>query len=219
MPRRLPTLVELHHDVNKAFENDQLNLLLNQPPSKEWLKKYPAVMGIQGEYLPIDKVDFLMDYIFQEWRPEILREGLMLNSVYMVVRLHYKNPLTGEWTFKDGCGAVPVQVDSTHPDGSKVRPTELDFIKSRAIQIALPVAKQQAIKDAAEEIGKLFGRDLNRKDTIMFAGAYGNDSAPSAPAQSYQQPQQPAQAQQQQQQQQQTQPAAQANFAFNANDL
>jgi hypothetical protein len=35
--------------------------------------------------------------------------------------------------------------------------------------MALPIAESYAIKDASEKIGKLFGRDLNRKDTMGFA--------------------------------------------------
>lgn len=34
--------------------------------------------------------------------------------------------------------------------------------------MAFPLAKSQAIKDACHHFGKLFGADLNRKDTISF---------------------------------------------------
>jgi ABC-type transporter lipoprotein component MlaA len=34
--------------------------------------------------------------------------------------------------------------------------------------MALPIAKTFAIKDATGHLGKIFGRDLNRKDTIPF---------------------------------------------------
>jgi hypothetical protein len=37
---------------------------------------------------------------------------------------------------------------------------------------ALPSAESYALKDAAEKIGDLFGRNLNRKDTIAFSGRY-----------------------------------------------
>jgi hypothetical protein len=177
MEKQLPTLAELHHDVQTAFKNDQLNLLLNQPPHQNWLKKYPAEMGIVGggSYLPIDKIEFMLTRIFQEWYPEVIRFEQLFQSVAVHVRLHYKNPLTGEWSFKDGVGAAPVQTDK----GSSA--ADLGSIKTRAVQIALPIAKSAAIKDAAECFGTLFGKDLNRKDTVMFAGAYG-ESVPSAPA-------------------------------------
>ena len=42
----LPKLADLHHDVQAAFKNDQLNLLLNQPPHVAWLKKFPAEIAL-----------------------------------------------------------------------------------------------------------------------------------------------------------------------------
>jgi hypothetical protein len=168
----LPTLAELHYDIDKAFKNDQLNLLLHQPPHKSWLKEFPAVMGIKGEYMPIDKVQFTLTRIFQEWYAQVVSYTALFQSVAVHVRLHYKNPLTGEWAYKDGVGACPIQTDK----GTSA--ADLGSIKTRAVQIALPIAKSAAIKDAAEELGPLFGRDLNRKDTVMFAGAYG-DGAPA----------------------------------------
>ena len=174
--KQLPSLADLHKSPQDAFKNDQFNLLLNQPPHASWVKKFPKEMGIPGggEYLPIDKVDFLLTYIFQDWHPEVMSVQMLLNSVAVHVRLHYKNPLTGEWSFKDGVGACPVQVDQG------ASPVDLNKIKSRGVQIALPIAKSTAIKDAAEELGALFGRDLNRKDIIAFAGAYSAEPAPES---------------------------------------
>lgn len=171
----LPTLAELHYNVQEAFKNDQLNTLLNQPPHKDWLKEYPAVMGIKGEYLPIDKIDFMLTRIFQQWHPEVISYSVLFQSIAVHVRLHYKNPVTGEWSFKDGVGACPVQVDA----GKNA--SDLGAIKSRAVQMALPIAKTNAVKDAAEELGALFGRDLNRKDTVLFSGSYGEQPITGKP--------------------------------------
>lgn len=169
----LPTLAELHHDPQLAFKNDELKLLLNQPPHKTWLKKHPLAktqndqnQSVPSEYIPIDKVEFMLDRIFQEWRIEVLQAQVMFQSIAVTVRLHYKNPVTGEWSFHDGVGAKSVQVNQ----GASA--ADLSAIKDAAVQMALPSAKSYAIKDAAEHLGSIFGRDLNRRDTIMFAGAY-----------------------------------------------
>lgn len=116
----------------------------------------------------------MLTRIFQEWYPEVIRFEQLFQSVAVHVRLHYKNPLTGEWAYKDGVGACPVQTNA----GTSA--ADLSAIKNNAIQLALPAAKSYAIKDAAECFGALFGKDLNRKDIIMFAGAYGEhpQSAP-----------------------------------------
>jgi hypothetical protein len=57
---------------------------------------------------------------------------------------------------------------------------DLGAIKQDAVMKALPAAESYAIKDAAEKLGILFGKNLNRKDTIGFAGAYSKDE--KAPA-------------------------------------
>src|SRR5688572_3914627 len=109
--KALPKLADLHKNPNEAFKNDQLNLLLNQPPSDDWTKKHPTATVkndkgdfVKAKYLPIDKVEFMLSYIFQQWRIEIKDIKLVLNSVLAIVRLHYLNPVTGEWSFHDGVG-------------------------------------------------------------------------------------------------------------------
>lgn len=169
----LPTLADLHHDVQGAFKNDQLNLILNQPPHASWIKKHPMT---KGDYIPIDKIEFLLKRIFGEYRIEVISFSGLFNSIAVHVRLHYKHPITGEWNYHDGVGAAPVQTDA----GKSA--SDLAAIKNGAIQMALPAAESYAIKDAAEKFGTLFGSDLNRKDTILFSGSYSEPPA---------QPQQP----------------------------
>lgn len=43
-----------------------------------------------------------------------------------------------------------------------------NYAKSSGVQIAAPAAETYAIKDAAEKFGKLFGKDLSRKDTLSY---------------------------------------------------
>jgi hypothetical protein len=177
--RQPPTIVDLinmHANPQLAFQTDQLKMLLNQPPPEDWIKKHPTakVKNDQGEsvsarYLPIDKVEFNLDFIFGQWYPEILREGVILNAAYVVVRVHYYNPFTGQWAFVDGVGAKSFQLDSG------VSASNLAAIKPEAVQMALPSAVSYAIKDAVEHLGALFGRDLNRRDVIPFTGVgYGD---------------------------------------------
>lgn len=164
MNKNLPTLADLHHDREVAFKNDQLNLLLNQPVPEKWVKDHPFAKNVK--YIPIEKVEYLLTRIFQEWKVEVLSEGVMFQSVYVKVRLHYKNPISGEWSFHDGLGAVGVQTDA----GKSA--SDLAAIKQDAIMKALPAAESYAIKDAAEKLGELFGKNLNRKETMAFTAAY-----------------------------------------------
>lgn len=177
----LPKLSDLHHDPKTAFKNDKLNELLNQPPHIDWIKPHPTATvkndngeNVKARYIPIDKIEFLLTRIFQQWRVEVLSTSMMANSICVTIRLHFRNPVTGEWSFHDGVGAKDLQLDA------QSRPSDLSAIKSAAVMMALPSAKSYAIKDAAEHLGTLFGRDLNRRNKIQFAGAYDIDVPPAA---------------------------------------
>lgn len=160
---KLPTLAELHYDIKKAFKNDKLNLILSQPPPEQWIKQHPLY---GNKYIAIDKVEFLLKRIFQEWRAEVISYSQIFNSVAVHVRLHFRNPITGEWGYQDGLAAVGVQTDK----GASA--SDLAAIKHNAIMLALPSAESYAIKDAAEKLGTIFGENLTRNDTIEFSPSY-----------------------------------------------
>jgi hypothetical protein len=151
----------------KAVEfakRDEFLEFLNQDPPEAWLEGHPMAKGVK--YLPIGMVELLLTKIFQQWRVEVLREGQLMNSITCTVRLHYKDPLEGTWTFQDGVAAVPAKTTK----GSKA--SDMSEILSDAIMTGLPAAKSFAIKDAADEIGKIFGRDINRKGNLAFNASY-----------------------------------------------
>lgn len=170
----LPKLSAIHGDPEEALKNDELKAYVNQPPPDRFIKKNKFVAG-NPEYIPIDKVELMLDIIFQRWRVEVLNVSVIFNSVAVTVRLHYIDPTNSEWMFHDGVGAKSVQTDSGFSAA------DLAHIKDGAVQMALPTAKSFAIRDAADHIGKLFGRDLNRKDTVEFKGAYGHPETPPPP--------------------------------------
>lgn len=183
--RKLPSISELYTtDLELLDKQNDLNLLLNQEPKKEWMKDHPIAkvefkdasgnkVKVPVKYLPIERIEWLLTNIFISWKFEILREGLIANSAYVTGRLHYRNPITGEWDWMDGTGAQPLQTES----GAGA--TEFDKIKSSAVQISLPAAESYAVKDAAEKLGKLFGKDMNRADKIAYDTLYGKFDAPA----------------------------------------
>lgn len=164
--RDLIPLHQLVKDPDSAFKNDQLKALLNRPAPPAWVKRNPFAQN--AEYLPIDKVELMLDAIFQEWRVEVKEVAQMFNGIRVTVRVHYKLPTSGEWTFHDGVGSKELQ---TKRESGTLKP-DFSNMNAGAIEIALPIAKTRAIKDACDHIGKLFGRDLNRKDTIEFSPKY-----------------------------------------------
>ena len=156
--RQLPTIKELVSDVENYGKHDKLNFLLNQEPPKTWVKEHPYIKG--HKYLPIDKVEYLLRKIFKEYRIEILREGTSFNGVYVCARVHYRNLVDSTWTFHDGIGAIHLQTKKG------TSPTDLSNINNGALSMAYPLAKTLAIKDAVDMIGKIFGADLNRRDSL-----------------------------------------------------
>lgn len=158
---KIPSVKELFADsYEDAYKNDQLNLLLNQEPKKEWIKQHPFIKNYL--YIPIDKIELMLRKIFKKYSVEITGQGTAFNGVWVTVRVHYLSPITNEMMFHDGIGACQLQ---TKKDTS---PADLGNINQGAISMAFPIAKTVAIKDACDHFGKLFGADLNRKDTVPF---------------------------------------------------
>lgn len=159
--RKLPSINDLYLDKELVVKQSELNLILNSEPSPSWIKIHPFVSWLK--YLPIERIEYLLTAIFSRWEVEVKEVKLIANSVTVVVKLRVQNPLDPtEWICHDWIGAMPIQVDKWA--------WAIDFnkMKSVSIQIWAPSAESFAIKDAAEKLWKIFGKDLNRKDTIWY---------------------------------------------------
>jgi hypothetical protein len=163
---KVPTLAELHKDNPDAFANDQLKTLLNMPVNQAWLKKHPMT---GHPYLPVDKVDYLLDRIYGRWELVVKSIFQIEQSVCAIVTLKLWNPNRGDWDYQDGAGAMPIQVDSQTP------PADMTKIKSNAVQLAVPAAISYAKKDAADNLGTIFGRNVTRKDSLVFDPTFKED--------------------------------------------
>lgn len=139
----------------KAEKGAELKTLLNANPPSKWLAKHPLSGHI---YLPIDKVELLLDILFLEWTFNVnqLRESDDQQSVIALITLTVTG-YDGTVRQMQGVGAVPIQ-----------RGKDTGLILPDARQKSYPAAISFAIKDAAEHLGKVFGRDVNRKDTISW---------------------------------------------------
>lgn len=157
---KLPTLAELTSDIEVAYKNDAFNSLLSNQPNAAWVKEHPYIKGYK--YLPIDKIEYLLRRIFKEYRIEITGQGTAFNGVWVTVRIHYKSPIDGQWSFHDGIGAAQLQTKQ----GSS--PADLGNINNGALSMAFPIAKTVAIKDACGMFGSIFGANLNRRDVAEY---------------------------------------------------
>lgn len=172
---KIPTIAEIYaagEEMPMLQKDSLIQVLLNQEPPKAWLKDHPMAkkeIVVNGEkkkvpiqYIPIERVEWLLTNIFVRWTVEIRWTKLIANSVEACVRLKVYDHVMDRWIKLDGVGAAPLQTDS----GAGA--VEFDKIKSNAVQIALPAAESYAIKDAAEKLGKIFGKDLNRATDISY---------------------------------------------------
>ena len=157
---KLPAIKDLYSNREIALKNDEFTVLMNQDPAKEWIKVHPFIKGYN--YIPLERIEFLLKTIFKKYRIEILREGTSFNGVYVVVRVHYLHPVTNDMEFHDGIGAIELQTKKG------TSPADLSNINNGALGMAYPIAKSRAVKDACDHFGKLFGSDLNRKDTMNY---------------------------------------------------
>lgn len=128
---------------------NDFNVTLNQEPQKEWVR---TLKGTDIKYLPIERIEWLLTSIYGQFKYEVKSVLVIDNSVSCVVRVHYYNPVLDCWEWADGTGAAPLMA------------TEGDM----AVALALPAAKTFAVKDAVEPLGKIFGKDLNRADQIVY---------------------------------------------------
>jgi len=158
-------IIGARNSIQWTYESHEKVLMAN-PPSN-WVKLQPYA---KTNYLPIEKVELLLKVLFKRHRIEILREGQTFNGIYMVVRVHYLHPVSDEWEFQDGTSGVQLQTKK----GSS--PADLVNINNGALSMAFPSAKSYAIKDACENIGNIFGANLNRKDVVTLENVMDAES-------------------------------------------
>jgi hypothetical protein len=158
---KLPAIMDLYQSDTLAIldKSAKFQVLVNQEPKKEWVKIHPVT---NEPYIPIERIEWLLTNIVVRFRVEVKDVKQIANSVCLTVRLHYFDWTFNEWTFHDGVGSAPLQ---TNKGAGAI---DWNQIKSNAVQIGAPAAKTYAVKDAAEQIGKLFGKDLNRKEVISY---------------------------------------------------
>ena len=158
---KLPTIQDLvSGDIDLKWQQNELNKLLNEEPPKSWLKDHPMAKNVK--YIPIERVEYMLTRIFKKWNVEVRQVQVIANSVVVTVRLFYQDVLSNEMLWQDGIGAAPIQTDK----GAGAM--DWNATKNDAVMKAAPAAESYAVKDAAEKIGKLFGKDMNRADKIMY---------------------------------------------------
>jgi hypothetical protein len=159
----LPKLEDLYSDLSVAAKQNDLNKLLNADPKPEWIKTNQFAGN--SKYIPIEIIEYLLTSIYIKWKVEIKSVQVIANSVTITVRLLYMDPITGEWDWQEGVGASPIQT------AKGAAATDFSKVNTAAVQMAAPAAETYAIKDAAEKLGRIFGKDINRQAVMNYSDA------------------------------------------------
>lgn len=190
---KAPTLADLISDKDMAFAQDDLNVILNTPVPKDWIKEHPFVkikvpkhnpdgtpaiaqetgkpimIDIQLPYVPIKRVKYLLKRIYGKYQWKITECKQVLNAMVVTGTLTITNPITGEKESQDGVGAAAIQMDKGATQG------DLSAIKANAIQLGAPAAESYALKNAAEKFGDIFGGNIYDVDKTSYTPVFGDD--------------------------------------------
>lgn len=127
----------------------------------------------KAKTLPISFVEMTLDELFLgQWGTRNFTSKAILNEVIGELELFVIHPVTGREIARAGAASIIIQVDK-RPDGlsgKEANQWALDPSnkKSNALDLGYPKLKAECVKNAAQSLGKIFGRDLNRKKNDSY---------------------------------------------------
>jgi hypothetical protein len=150
-------------DNLQAMRGNLQNFLkrINQDPN-------PAEVQVNAhagntKYLPISYLEMQLDeYFFGLWETRDFRFERMGNEIMGSLTLRVFHPVALQWIERQGVAATMIRLKS----GSKSY--ELENKIANALEMDAPHLKADCLRNAVQSLGKLFGRDLNRKFTDIY---------------------------------------------------
>lgn len=143
----LSPLVDIH-------EEKRLLELLNEAPKPQIVKKNKYAGN--SSYLSIGVIEAQLDRFFGalNWSFVVTKLEMQVNAIVCTgdLIIFYKD----RQIRRSGVGASEIQLRA----GSKTM--DISSISSKAMEKNAPIAKTQALKNAAQSLGDAFGRSLNR---------------------------------------------------------
>lgn len=143
---------------------------LNSLPSELAVESTP---DRKAQTVVISHIEMTLDELFfGQWRTENFKWNAIGNEVQGSIELVAVHPVTGFEIRRTGAASIIIMVDKV-PDG--VTGTERNQWalnpsnkKANALDLAFPKLKSECVKNAAQSLGKIFGRDLNRKNADQY---------------------------------------------------
>ena len=170
---------------NQIFQDsEKLKLLmqdftrrLNSEPDPREFDKTPDG---KANYLPISFIEMTLDELFLgQWSTENFHWSAITNEVQGSIDLVVFHPITQRPLKRTGAASIVITVDSLNDDQKdKMSKQDRNLYalnpenkKPNALDMGFPKLKAECIKNAAQSLGKIFGRDINRKKKDVFKPA------------------------------------------------
>lgn len=152
----------------KRVQIENFQKVLNSQPPNESIFKTPDG---KADDLPISYVEMTLDELFfGQWSVKNFTSKVIANEVVGELELEVLHPVTNTWITRTGSAAIQIMVDKAPQNltGQDRNSWALNpqNKKPNALDMAYPKLKAECVKNAAKSLGKIFGRDLNRKEKV-----------------------------------------------------
>lgn len=180
MSTDLSTTNETNEQGLRVFEQErfkaieQFTHILNEKPKDSELQ---STFDKKAKTLPISFIETKLDEVYlRQWGTRDQQVIHIANELLVTLTLWVIDPQTGREITRCGFAAVSMQWDAVPEalqwkDGEPLQNKrdrnawnmDLQNKKQESLKLPFPKAKAMAIKNAAQSLGKAFGRDINRK--------------------------------------------------------
>ena len=143
---------------------------VSKEPRQSEIKKNTQANNV--DFIPISFIETTLDELFLgQWSTEDFHYSVIANEIVGHLTLKFIHPISGQWISRVGVGAVPIRMAA----GAAV--DEFQKKIKTALMADLPHMKAECLKNAAKGIGKVFGRDLNRKAVDSYQKQFTSASS------------------------------------------
>lgn len=151
---------------------------LNREPDTAELDRTPDGKAWS---MPISFVEMTLDELYLGlWGTENFKWSAITNEVQGSLELVLTHPITGKELRRTGAASIVIMVDSLSKEERESMTSQQRNLhalspenkKPNALDLAFPKLKAECVKNAAQSLGKIFGRDINRKKVDAFKPAY-----------------------------------------------
>ena len=159
--------------LQSANANDEIRQKLqnfmqtiNRAPKPESLGETPDK---KAKTILISHIEMTLDeYYLGLWETVNFRWSQIGNEIVGAIDLRVFHPVAGIWITRQGAASIVIMVDRA-PDGlqghdKNVWALDMQNKKSNALDMGFPKLKAECLKNAANNLGSMFGRDINRKE-------------------------------------------------------